>query len=488
MRNVRMMALAAFASLVLPVLALVPCEYRPQARAAVDDLVKRLGPEQTIQWMLAHAPEAVVRQVLVDLYGPPCSQPGVVVTNGPVQPAGDWRAALGGNILLVSAPNYHWNTRRVTADDVAALRSAGISGLSFELCTMYGAPGGPKPTDTVGYYRGAVDQLARDVATLKADGLVAHVTFLNSNQAWAQALPTASWVTLVDYFVSKVGTDGVLLLPVSERDGRTPAALVSAITKRFRERWPAAQLIEYADESGPGAWRETHPGSIAKASSGAGGARRLNVSDNGTILAELFGSSWLSGGAPNVGKIREFAARCRSLKTSCVVYSFERSPGRSWWPVAGEAWGGGGAGGVGGVGKQDEIDLSAVKFLHADVRTWPITSDLVVKLNTPKAGTMTLMQSVNDTGDGIGEKAISANPWVIATINGKLYAATWEWMSSSTDTRDMAALEGGHIKKSEFAGWRPKSGETIYLAVSRLARDKNRNGEARTPFKRVVWP
>ena len=138
----------------------------------------------------------------------------------------------------------------------------------------------------------------------------------------------------------------------------------------------------------------------------------------------------------------------------------------------------------------DEIPLSGVKFVGHDIRDWPAVYDLDVSV---AGGKVTMRQALTKElpgKDALGNGTpLSGNAWVIANVGGGWHAATWEWFKVGQTVKNAKAVAGDHVKKAPFpALWRPARGETIYLAVSGLARNRHRNGKVRTPFKKVVWP
>lgn len=140
---------------------------------------------------------------------------------------------------------------------------------------------------------------------------------------------------------------------------------------------------------------------------------------------------------------------------------------------------------------KDDIDLSTVAWDGADIRQWPVTTKLSAGVSK---NTVTLNYDKAGVWPNVGKKAtdggpITANAWVIANINGTWRAATWEWLRPGQQSKAARSVAGDHVKKGSWgSGWRPKSGETVYMAVSGLCRDNTRNVAERSQFQKVVWP
>jgi len=139
---------------------------------------------------------------------------------------------------------------------------------------------------------------------------------------------------------------------------------------------------------------------------------------------------------------------------------------------AGGSSGGGGSASSGTA--DDELDLSAVTWLHHNVSSWPqtatITSTTVggppICINHTKVGQW-------PTGDFSGSGAIvDSNVWVFANIGGTWYAATWEWLRAGTTCKDFRASDfQTHVNgAAPLSSWTPRSGEQIGLMVSTPAR------------------
>jgi len=136
------------------------------------------------------------------------------------------------------------------------------------------------------------------------------------------------------------------------------------------------------------------------------------------------------------------------------------------------------------------LDLDQVTWLHTDVSSWSVTSDLSsvsvdgssICMDYDKADTWPIYDY--DGTDVVG------NPWVFIWYDDRWYGATWEWLRPGQACKNRDSVAGDHIKQSPFVDidWRPSSGEVLYFMVSGLARSSFRNVEERTQPLRVVWP
>ncbi|MCE9616727.1 MAG: hypothetical protein K8T26_20825 [Lentisphaerae bacterium] len=133
----------------------------------------------------------------------------------------------------------------------------------------------------------------------------------------------------------------------------------------------------------------------------------------------------------------------------------------------------------------DDLDLATVVWHEADIRAWPITADLKAYFKGSQLMLETkLLKHVKGDGD------TSGNPWVIARCpDGKLHAATWEWISYGRQSRDAwKLLDSNHINVSAFDSVDKAPGTVVYVAVSGWARTAKRSAEIRTPFRKVLLP
>jgi hypothetical protein len=157
------------------------------------------------------------------------------------------------------------------------------------------------------------------------------------------------------------------------------------------------------------------------------------------------------------------------------------------------------AGTVGGVslasgtamraGGVDQLDLSQVKWLHADVSQWRVTSRITnlkvasdgVTIDHTNAG---LWPAVSP--DGV---AVEGNPWVFVNRGGKWYAATYEWLRSGQIRKGVTADNiGAHTKREPLESWVPQPGEVVGFMVSTPARSGLRTVNERSNVVLTRWP
>ncbi|MCC5847017.1 MAG: hypothetical protein JJU29_02905 [Verrucomicrobia bacterium] len=156
-----------------------------------------------------------------------------------------------------------------------------------------------------------------------------------------------------------------------------------------------------------------------------------------------------------------------------------------------EAAGGGGGGAIiNNTGESIDLrpDLSNVTFLHANVSSWPITSNLP---NVTVGGGMISLpfdKAREWPGRNTAGANVNANPWILVNQGGQWYAATWEWMRTGQTAKSSNSVEGGHIGQSPLNNFRPQSGQVYGFMVSGLARSNVRNVQERTNVVMIRWP
>ena len=131
----------------------------------------------------------------------------------------------------------------------------------------------------------------------------------------------------------------------------------------------------------------------------------------------------------------------------------------------------------------DAIDPKQITWLGVNVGDWKKTLPLTVSLSQQfityeQDGTTIWPSRLNTT----------ANPWVIAKLNGKWHAATHEWMTVNQKRKDKRSVHGDHIKRREFGdAWEPTVGEEYGFCVSGLCRSTTRNVSERTQIVLIKW-
>ena len=133
-------------------------------------------------------------------------------------------------------------------------------------------------------------------------------------------------------------------------------------------------------------------------------------------------------------------------------------------------------------------DLDGTRLLNADVSSWPVTAELRAVTFLGRWIVLDYDKAREWPGHDFGDMVLNANPWVIAERHGEMVAATWEWFHIGQVQKERAAVEGGHIKRREFDGWVPRSGERLGFFVSGLARGPERTVSERSNVVWVNWP
>jgi hypothetical protein len=128
-------------------------------------------------------------------------------------------------------------------------------------------------------------------------------------------------------------------------------------------------------------------------------------------------------------------------------------------------------------------------WLGTNVSSWDKTANLKEVRIDSRLIQMPYDKSNEWPAREIGGLQLNANPWIIANVNGKWYAATWEWLRYGQTTKSTYAVAGDHIKRKEFGDdWKPKAGETYGFFISGLVRSHVRNVQQRSNVIYVVWP
>lgn len=132
----------------------------------------------------------------------------------------------------------------------------------------------------------------------------------------------------------------------------------------------------------------------------------------------------------------------------------------------------------------DAIAPHTIRWLHTDVSSWAITSQITRvawgRENLTVDHTMAGRWPVTD--------GIEGNPWIIAQVNGQWYAATYEWLRSGQVTKGITAENiGPHTKRPPLEAWRPVPGEQVGFLVSTPARDGQRTANERSNIVKASW-
>ena len=140
----------------------------------------------------------------------------------------------------------------------------------------------------------------------------------------------------------------------------------------------------------------------------------------------------------------------------------------------------------------DEWPTGDITWLHTDVSGWQVTSEMSlvgfrdrgISIDHSKRGRWPVL----DIANGPEVTNIEGNPWVIAKVSGRWYAATWEWMRPGQKDKGVHPTNiGQHIKRSPLDSWQPVQEEEVYFLMSAPARDRRRTVLERSNVVRVLW-
>ena len=142
----------------------------------------------------------------------------------------------------------------------------------------------------------------------------------------------------------------------------------------------------------------------------------------------------------------------------------------------------------------DALNPDDITWHHGngnEVANWRITSRITsTSFSATKTCLKHTMRSTWPEGTDFGTPtAINANPWVIANINGKWHAATWEWLRFGNQNicKSIGKSFSSHIKIDIFNNWTPGQGEKIYWMVSTPARAAGRSLNERSNIVLGTW-
>ena len=141
--------------------------------------------------------------------------------------------------------------------------------------------------------------------------------------------------------------------------------------------------------------------------------------------------------------------------------------------------------GAGAGGSPSSIDLGAVTWLHTNVSGWAETS----RITSTSIGNPPICIGHTMAGRWPVKDGVEGNPWIFVNMNGRWYAATYEWLSpGQTCKRIDANSIGPHIGIPPLSSWRPRSGELVGLMVSARARSGGDTVPERSNVVMTRWP
>jgi len=136
-------------------------------------------------------------------------------------------------------------------------------------------------------------------------------------------------------------------------------------------------------------------------------------------------------------------------------------------------------------GSPSSIDLGAVTWLHTNVSGWAETS----RITSTSIGNPPICIGHTMAGRWPVKDGLEGNPWIFVNMNGRWYAATYEWLSPGQTCKRIDANNiGPHIGIPPLSSWRPRSGELVGLMVSARARSGGDTVPERSNIVMTRWP
>lgn len=130
-------------------------------------------------------------------------------------------------------------------------------------------------------------------------------------------------------------------------------------------------------------------------------------------------------------------------------------------------------------------ELSSVTWLDPDISRWPETS----RITSASIGNPPICIEHTKAGQWPVKDGVEGNPWIFVNLDGRWYAATYEWLAPGQTCKNINADNiGSHIGRAPLSSWRPKSGELVGLMVSARARFNADTVQERSNIVLVRWP
>jgi hypothetical protein len=134
---------------------------------------------------------------------------------------------------------------------------------------------------------------------------------------------------------------------------------------------------------------------------------------------------------------------------------------------------------------QEPIDLAQVTWLHTNVSGWAVTS----RITGGRIGDPPICIDHTKAGRWPVADGLEGNPWIFVNLDGRWYAATYEWLRPGQICKGIHRDNiGEHIGRPPLNSWRPRSGETVGLMVSTHARSGAGAVRERSNVVLVQWP
>lgn len=193
--------------------------------------------------------------------------------------------------LIFSGRAYEWWKLKASEieKEVEMLAANGWTGYGVELQgrAMWWPKDRMVVSDFKKFMRDQVDALEPLVGACRKRGMILKVIGINTNgDLNKQVRQTGIVEDSQNYLKEKYGTDGIMFLPCSEKDGDTLDAVRSAAIGNGERLFPKEQTVAYAQGRGDCAFTEHHP-ATPSAIPGPRSWNTLVVSDNGGTLRHM---------------------------------------------------------------------------------------------------------------------------------------------------------------------------------------------------------
>jgi hypothetical protein len=142
----------------------------------------------------------------------------------------------------------------------------------------------------------------------------------------------------------------------------------------------------------------------------------------------------------------------------------------------------------------DDIDPATVTWLHPNPSAFKVTATLSNIRISGNNISWSWSHPTSWPAYGVDGGGVIGNHWVFAKIGGRWYAATWEWLRSTTSSVTLEAKSGEppfiQSEASPISGWYPQSGEEIGFMVSTCVRGGIPAGspKERSLIVKTTWP
>jgi hypothetical protein len=196
--------------------------------------------------------------------------------------------------------------------------------------------------------------------------------------------------------------------------------------------------------------------------------RSFRTHDGGTAAI-----SYRSGGTPGAARIQATSGSARGELTLTVQAPTAEPPPSAPTPPGPPP------------ATPEPIDLAQVTWLHTNVSGWAVTS----RISSASIEDPPICIRHTKAGQWPVKDGLEGNPWIFVNVDGRWYAATYEWLRPDQTCKGIHRDNiGDHIGRPPLSSWRPRSGETVGLMVSARARTGSDTVRERSNIVMVQWP